>query len=508
MKAEADRFFLLGINQLVGHGWPYSPPGIKEPGWRFYAAGAFNAHNPWWIAMPDVAAYLQRVSWILRQGQPVNDVAVFLPEDDAWAEFSPGKASLTDLLPRWVTPELTQAIEDAGYNFDYIDSAAIAARGIHYPVLVLPNVDRISPETLLSIATYVRQGGNVIALGQLPSHGPGLLNFAETSARVTAAAHALFDNASASASDIADATQLAGALQHATPPDLHLTTPATAVGFLHRHLADADVYFVANTGVHPVHTTAHFRATHPSAEWLDADTGKATAVKIESDGNVALDLDAYQSRILLLHDGAPLSKPGGQAEVSRQIADLSHGWQVDFAGNGLTREMPELISWTQYPETLYYSGVAIYRKIVELEPNELKTGPLVLSFGKGTPTADVPAPLGMRAMLDAPIRDAAVVMVNGKRAGAIWHPPYEIEITSLLKPGANEIEVRVANTAVNILAGESLPDYQLLWARYGKRFAPQDMENLHPQPSGLLGEIQLINRGDDPSTPGPTPQSR
>ena len=104
MKAEADRFFLQGINQLMGHGWPYSPISAGEPGWRFYAAGAFNTHNPWWIVMPDVTRYLQRVSWILRQGEPANQIALFLPEDDAWAEFAPGKVSLTELMPRWITP--------------------------------------------------------------------------------------------------------------------------------------------------------------------------------------------------------------------------------------------------------------------------------------------------------------------------------------------------------------------------------------------------------------------
>jgi len=52
MKAEADLHFLQGINQLVGHGWPYSPQTAGEPGWRMYAAGAFNAHNPWWFVMP------------------------------------------------------------------------------------------------------------------------------------------------------------------------------------------------------------------------------------------------------------------------------------------------------------------------------------------------------------------------------------------------------------------------------------------------------------------------
>ena len=30
MKAEADLHFLQGINQLIGHGWPYTPPGVAS----------------------------------------------------------------------------------------------------------------------------------------------------------------------------------------------------------------------------------------------------------------------------------------------------------------------------------------------------------------------------------------------------------------------------------------------------------------------------------------------
>ena len=172
MKAEADRFFLQGVNQLVGHGWAYSPPSVGDPGWRFYAAGVFNEHNPWWIVMPDIMLYMQRTSWALRQGKPANDIAVYLPEDDAYAAFTPGKVSLSDTLPHWITPELTQAIESGGYNFDYIDRAAIATEGIQYPVLLLPNVDRMSSDTLDQIAQYCRKGGKVIALGHLPEHSP------------------------------------------------------------------------------------------------------------------------------------------------------------------------------------------------------------------------------------------------------------------------------------------------------------------------------------------------
>jgi hypothetical protein len=82
MKAEADRHFLQGINQLIGHGWPYTAEGVEYPGWNFYAAAVFNDKNPWWIVMPDVSRYLQRISFLMRQGQPANDIAIYLPNDD------------------------------------------------------------------------------------------------------------------------------------------------------------------------------------------------------------------------------------------------------------------------------------------------------------------------------------------------------------------------------------------------------------------------------------------
>ena len=160
MKAEADRFFLQGVNQLVGHGWAYSPPSAGEPGWRFYAVGVLNAHNPWWPVMPDVMRYLQRVSWALRQGEPVADVAIYLPEDDAYAAFVPGQVSLSDRVPQWITPALTAAVEDSGFALGYVDSATIAERGLHARVLVLPGV-RIRPETLARIEQFRSEGGKV-----------------------------------------------------------------------------------------------------------------------------------------------------------------------------------------------------------------------------------------------------------------------------------------------------------------------------------------------------------
>jgi hypothetical protein len=98
----------------------------------------------------------------------------------------------------------------------------------------------------------------------------------------------------------------------------------------------------------------------------------------------------------------------------------------------------------------------------------------------------------MQAWYDAPVREAAVVYVNDKRAGTLWCPPYWIDVKGLLRPGANKIRVMVANTAMNYMAGRSLPDYRLLNLRYGERFQPQDMDKVQPIPSGLVAPVRLF----------------
>ena len=71
--------------------------------------------------MPDVAKYLQRVSFMMRAGQPANDVAVYLPNDDGWAEMTPGNPHLIEVLREHVGPDLLPAIFAAGYNLDFFD---------------------------------------------------------------------------------------------------------------------------------------------------------------------------------------------------------------------------------------------------------------------------------------------------------------------------------------------------------------------------------------------------
>ncbi|HEY1743441.1 MAG TPA: glycosyl hydrolase [Granulicella sp.] len=495
MKAEADCFFLEGSNQLIGHGWPYSPPGVAEPGWAFYAAAVFNDHNPWWIVMPDVTGYLQRVSYLLRQGKPANDVAVLLPNDDAYSEFKLGKVSLSDNMPKYVTPELMQQILGAGYNVDYIDAEAIKSVGIPYPVLVLPHVERLSPETLKAIAAYSRRGGKVIAVGSVPSRAPGFANAAAITDEVKQLSQTLFAK-NPNARVVSSESDLGPALHEALTPDLQLSSGAGVVGFLHRKLSDADVYFLANTSNQEIHTAANFRTSRKAISSWDPFSGAVYAIDAKT---IELNLAPYESRVIVFSDGAADHAQRAHQEATTLLADWTHDWKVSYqardqsASPERTLHVPS--SWTEDPALRFFSGVAVYTKTVALSAADLAGAKsLVLDFGKGTATAPTPdiRSNGTSALLDSPIREAAVIVINGQRIGSVWRPPYRLDVTGALKAGENRIEIRVANTGTNALAGLPPADYGALNAQYGVRFTPQNMDHLEPLPSGILGGVQLL----------------
>jgi hypothetical protein len=221
----------------------------------------------------------------------------------------------------------------------------------------------------------------------------------------------------------------------------------------------------------------------------------ATVDDASRSGNtMVLDLEPYGSRFIVFSKRTlPAAAPQtGTAELKAPI-DLSADWRVSFADIAKPVVMNQLRSWTDDEATRFFSGTATYEKEVNVPSDFLRSGLTVkLDFGEGKPLPEQNLRSGMQTWLDAPVREAAVVYINDQRAGAVWCPPYALDITNQLRPGNNRIKIVVANLALNYMAGGRLPDYRLLNLRYGERFQAQDMDKVQPIPSGLLGPIRLL----------------
>ncbi|HEX8142435.1 MAG TPA: glycosyl hydrolase [Pyrinomonadaceae bacterium] len=519
VKAEADLHFLQGINQLIGHGWPYTPPGVDYPGWRFYAAGVYNEKNPWWIVMPDLSIYLQRMSHLLRQGQPANDVALYLPNADAYSHFSAGKVHMIETLREMIGEELMPRIFEAGYNLDFFDDDALKQVGRverdalalgpnKYRIVILPGVEQMPLDTLRKLEEFVRGGGILVATRRLPQSAPGLQATEAEQSQVREIIKRLFDGPSAPAHLVADENrQLGTTLARLLRPDVALAPAVADIGFVHRRTGDAEIYFLANTTNMPQSLKATFRVEGMQAEWWDAMTGRVSPADILAQGQgsttVALNLEPYASCVLIFSKRT-LTRPAAATATAATVPpiDLSTGWRVSFGQTGTPLQMEQLRSWTDNEETRYFSGTATYEKEVTVPANLLQSGlALRLDFGEGKPIAVQPLKAGMQAWLDAPVREAAVVYINDRRAGSVWCPPYSLDVTGLLRGGSNKVRIVVGNLALNYMAGRRLPDYRLLNLRYGERFQAQDMDKVQPVPAGLLGPIRLIGTATSDGRP-------
>lgn len=483
MKVEADRHFLQGVNQIVGHGWPYSPPGAAEPGWAFYAAAALSDHNPWYPAMPAVTGYLQRVSAMLREGRPDADVAVYLPIEDAFADMRPAHASVNEEMRSRLQGDVVAQVLDAGHGVDFIDAQAIVAGKLTARLLVLPRMTRIDPAAFRAIAAWAKRGGRIVVIDALPDAAGGLHDGAAGGQRVRALSKSL---SRLNTVAIVQGRMLGETVRRTIAPAMALARADPMIGFVRRKLQGGDLYFVVNTGAEPVETTARFAGDTGRGQWWDPLTGARSAA---GTGDIALHLAPYQSRILVFAPG--LSDVPADTPL-RPLLDLSAGWQARVPGSDRPAPAPG-VSWTSDPALRQYSGAVRYTRRFVLPAAATDAAAVLLDFGEGTAIAGG-TPDRPRAAIAAPVREAATVRVNGREAGIVWAAPWQVDIRPFLLPGENELAVTVTNGATNALSARAAPDRSLLTLKYGERFTDQDRDKLAPAPSGLLGRVTLVYR--------------
>jgi hypothetical protein len=142
-----------------------------------------------------------------------------------------------------------------------------------------------------------------------------------------------------------------------------------------------------------------------------------------------------------LHDSAGRSSSLEIAGTGRPV-EINGPWRVSFPLNlGAPAEitLPELISLARHPDpgVKYFSGTATYTRRFKMAA-DATTG-------------------GKRLFLDLGwVEVAAEIRLNGKDLGILWKPPYRVDITEAVRPGDNELEIRVTSLWPNRLIGDEL----------------------------------------------------
>jgi hypothetical protein len=138
---------------------------------------------------------------------------------------------------------------------------------------------------------------------------------------------------------------------------------------------------------------------------------------------------------------------GGTAAVAVDVPaarTLGGPWHVTFPPNrgappGI--DLPELQSLHRHadPGVKYFSGTATYARMLDVPSEFLGAGRrVVLDLGRVEVIADV--------------------SLNGRPVATLWKEPYRVDITAVVRAGANALEVRVTTLWPNRLIGdEQLP---------------------------------------------------
>ena len=81
--------------------------------------------------MPELTRYLSRLCWLLRQGEPVADVALYVPNEDLFATMGRAQGGSLDTwreASRRIPSAIPATIRTAGLDYDLIDDDALRSR--------------------------------------------------------------------------------------------------------------------------------------------------------------------------------------------------------------------------------------------------------------------------------------------------------------------------------------------------------------------------------------------
>lgn len=470
LKPTADAAMSAGLNRFVIHCSTHQPVDSLLPGLGLEKFGQWFTRKQTWADQASVwTDYLSRSCELLQKGHNVADIAVFYGEDN----------NITGIF-RYEEPKGAAK----GWNYDYFSASVLRdlakaedglvriQNGPSYKVLVIdPCVSHISIPVLRKIKEL--SDGGVLICGAIPSELGGLEGSQQDFDNLVSSIWKSGRRNVTASVPTEEVLLSAGVVQDVACPGI-----GSDVNFVHRSLGDGrEIYWISSRSAKSLDFSADFRVIGKKAElWHADDASKEPAsYRIgENTTRVQLSLHPYESVFVMFLEDADESEAIVKKPEINELKTISGPWKLTFQqGRGAPGEMEmenlSSLSENDNPGVKYYSGYTLYSTSFRLTSRELKSGRIVLDLGQ--------------------VADLAVVSVNGKNLGTLWHLPFEIDVTDALVKGNNILEIRVANTWHNRILGDMQEGNPRKYTWYA-----MDLLNVNDKvlPSGLLGPVKLL----------------
>ncbi len=221
--------------------------------------------------------------------------------------------------------------------------------------------------------------------------------------------------------------------------------------------------------------------TGKKPELWHPDTGKIETADYRIEGGrtiVALRMEPEGSVFIVFRKPSQLMSHISVQGDDARTRHTGRGWQLRFPENwGAPShvQFDQLASWTESsdPGVKYFSGTATYSKSLNVPAAWLKPGARIL-LDLGT------------------VKEMAQLSINGVPVNEIlWKPPFEADITRMLKPGANQIDVKVTNLWPNRMIGDLQPGVRKTYTFTDFHAFTKDSLLME---SGLLGPVKILEQ--------------
>lgn len=445
MKRWLDYQYVRGINMLVPHAFYSSIEGERSeecPPSEFY-------QNPYWKYFGQFSNYAKRASYVLSQGQPECNVAVYYPIHNMQAVYTP--QSQRDVNERDKEfQKFTIGLMENQIDFDflpkeYLLSGKVTQKGklqagkCNFSTIIFAQMDYYEKAEIDKIQELLQEGVNIIFADKIPEELKQYKHFENL--------YLVPDEENyKSYTYTKNIMPIKWFLMKQQQINIYLPEKQPQVKYMKRRIHDEDIYFIVNEGNKKISTELWFLGNYQVTQY-DLETGESSEIPCSyqefpnfylgathnggewaadtfiTATQVTIDFEACGSRLFALSEG---KKEIPKKRATELRIPLGECWNIKVDGKECKKPEPYL----NQKDEIYFSGT--------FEAATEYCLPDDISYDKIYLEADQ-------------VYDCMEVLVNGTVCGSRAYEPYRIDITEQIKRGENEIQLRITNSLLNKL---------------------------------------------------------